>query len=164
MDSGHSLLTGDLNADGRPDVIAGQRYLGHDGKDVGEYNPLVSYFYSWNGEHRTWHRQPISTNAGVGFGLDPKIDDIDLDGDLDLVCADRNGLFLLENQLCSAEPQEQSSDVPIPEVRYPDHSQIMILRDQAGGETPITTPGTDGEAPNPHSAGHDGSHGRISRT
>lgn len=37
----HSLLLADLDGNGKPEVIAGKRYLGHDGKDAGEWDPLL---------------------------------------------------------------------------------------------------------------------------
>jgi hypothetical protein len=36
----HSLLLADLDGDGRPKLIAGKRYMGHEGRDPGEYERI----------------------------------------------------------------------------------------------------------------------------
>ncbi|MBL8818335.1 MAG: alpha/beta fold hydrolase [Planctomyces sp.] len=143
----HSLLTADLDGDGRDDLIAGSRYLGHDGKDVGESNPLRGYWYNFDAQRRSWSRHQITEGQGVGFGLDPKADDIDQDGDIDLICADRCGVFLLENLRVNAGTEVPtdshiltSDEVKPSASRYKDHTKVMMLRDASDQETPITTP------------------------
>lgn len=97
----HSLLLGDLDGDGRAEIVAGSRVLAHDGKDLGEYDELIVAAYKFQPDVRTWRRTILARGfpgeGGVGMGLDPKLADVDGDGDLDLVAADRKGLFLLEN-------------------------------------------------------------------
>lgn len=97
----HSLLLGDLDGDGVKDLIAGSRVMAHDGKDIGEYDPLMIAGYQFSDKPGTWRRTILAKGfpgaGGVGLGLDPKLTDIDADGDLDLVAADRKGLFLLIN-------------------------------------------------------------------
>ena len=94
----HSLLLADLDNDGRKEVIAGKRYLGHDGKDVGEYDPMIVAAYSFDPSQRVWRRQVLDHLSRAGFDLDPRVVDLDADGDLDLLCPTRGGLCLLENQ------------------------------------------------------------------
>jgi hypothetical protein len=94
----HAPLWADLDADGEDELVAGKRYLAHDGKDEGAYDPLVIYRYRFHREKKTWERHEISTDSRIGFGLDPKAADLDGDGDLDLVCPGRSGLYWLENQ------------------------------------------------------------------
>ncbi len=94
----HALLWEDIDGDGRNDLIAGKRYLAHEGKDPGAYDPLVLYWYGFDAETRAWKRNTISHEDGVGFGLDPKAVDLDADGDIDLVCPGRSGLYWMENQ------------------------------------------------------------------
>lgn len=144
----HSLLLADLNGDGQDELIAGKRYLGHDGKDPGEYDPLVSYRYQFQPTTRTWNRQPIHLNGEAGFGLDPKAIDLDGDGDVDLVLADRNGLYWLENLRISnadipssdAARQATISDDPAERSTYDDHTSVTVYRNAAGELQPIETP------------------------
>lgn len=95
----HSLLLADLDRDGRSEVVVGKRYLGHEGRDVGEYDPLGIYAYSFQPATRSWRRWALSFGGRAAVGLDPKAVDLDADGDLDLIVADRSGLYWLENPL-----------------------------------------------------------------
>lgn len=95
----HFLLWEDLDQNGRPELIAGKRYMAHGGHDPGAHDPLTIYRYEFDRDAKKWNRWTISRDEGVGFGLDAKAVDIDADGDLDLVAPGRSGLYLLENQL-----------------------------------------------------------------
>lgn len=136
----HSLLWADLNGDKLPELIAGSRYMGHDGKDPGEYNPLVVSSYQFLPETRTWKRTIISAGQNVGFGLDPKVADLDGDEDLDLICPGRSGLYVLENLLTN--PAGSSPDSAKPAITASDynHADVSTVRDRDGKSRPINTP------------------------
>jgi hypothetical protein len=94
----HAPLWADLDGDGQEELIAGKRYMAHDGKDPGAYDPLVIYSYQFDPKTKGWKSRLISKGKQVGFGLDPQVVDLDKDGDLDLVCPGRSGLYWLENK------------------------------------------------------------------
>ncbi|GIW94197.1 MAG: hypothetical protein KatS3mg110_2238 [Pirellulaceae bacterium] len=98
----HALITGDFDGDGRPELVSGSRYLGHDGRDLGEYDPLVVAWYRFEPSTRAWLRRYIHRGGRVALGLDPKTADLDGDGDLDLVLADRCGLYIAWNERTSS--------------------------------------------------------------
>ncbi len=136
----HSLLWADLNGDGRPELVAGSRFMGHEGKDPGEYNPLTVCSYQFLPESRTWQRQTLWSGDSVGFGLDPKVEDLDGDGDLDLICPDRSGLYVLENLRVSPDgSMSNQSSIAIKADDY-NHENVMVLKDDSGSLQPITTP------------------------
>ena len=93
----HAPLWADIDGDGLEDLIAGKRYMGHDGRDPGETEPLRIYWYRFDRDAHTWDRHEITFGGTVGMDLDPKAADIDGDGDIDLVAPARSGLHWLEN-------------------------------------------------------------------
>ncbi|MDA1234329.1 MAG: VCBS repeat-containing protein [Acidobacteria bacterium] len=99
----HYLLWEDLDQNGQPDLIAGKRYRAHGDNDPGADEPQGIYRYEFNKASRTWTRYVISDDPIVGWGLDGKAVDIDQDGDLDLLCPGRSGLYLLVNTLRYSE-------------------------------------------------------------
>ncbi|HUG94170.1 MAG TPA: FG-GAP-like repeat-containing protein [Planctomycetaceae bacterium] len=140
----HSLLWGDIDNDGRPELIAGKRYLGHDGKDLGEYDPLIICASRFDPQQKTWQRQVLCESWRVGFGLDPKLVDLDGDGDLDLICPGRSGLYWLENRLASREKTAAEPGATIatslPAAAYADHASLLVYRDSDGRHKPVSSP------------------------
>jgi acetyl esterase/lipase len=138
--SAHSILLADLDGDGKQELVAGKRYLGHDGKDPGETDPLVVVAYRFLPATRSWQAMPISWGGNCGFDLDPACADVDLDGDLDLVAPTRAGLCLLENlRVCTDAPRETTNQEPTP-VHYTAATPLLVMRQASGPERPITSP------------------------
>ena len=137
--SAHSLLLADLSGDGRVELVAGKRYLGHDGKDPGEWDPLHIVAYQFLPEQRVWETWPISWGGHCGFDLDPACADVDRDGDLDLVAPTRAGLCLLENLgAVAAVPADAADRTPaIPE--YASAESLLTLRGLSSDNVPIKT-------------------------
>jgi hypothetical protein len=154
----HSLLLADLDNDGRPEVVAGKRYLGHDGRDPGEYDPLMIYAYSFQRDTRSWRRRLISASPAspphsvtgngsrsdppthsVAFGVDPKAVDLDGDGDLDLLVSDLCGLYWLEN-LHVNKNKAEAANRPLPIPKYTDHKSVLVVKDDSGRDRAVKTP------------------------
>jgi hypothetical protein len=96
----HSSAMADLNADGQADLIAAKRYFGRTGNDPAEREPMGIYWYQFRAGPKgapEWIRHIVDYGGRAGGGLQMVVDDLDADGDLDIVTAGKTGIFLSEN-------------------------------------------------------------------
>ncbi|MFL6415145.1 MAG: FG-GAP repeat domain-containing protein [Bryobacteraceae bacterium] len=103
----HVLKLVDLDGDGKPELLAGKRYRGHNGSDPGSYDPLVIYYYRINADTGKFSRFPISVNGTAGAGTTFVVEDLDGDGDLDVAVAGKTGVHFLENLKVDKVPPSQ---------------------------------------------------------
>ncbi len=136
----HAPLWADLDGDGRNELILGRRYLAHEGRDPGEYDPQAAYRYQYDPKTRTWRRWVISYNDGICFGVDPKVVDLTGSGRLDLVCGGRHGLYWLENLGPGSSVTKGLTKDSVRFPTYPDRLKLMVVKDDEGQEKPVKTP------------------------
>ena len=75
--------------------------MAHNGKDPGEREPLGVYWYEYRPAPDggiEWIRHLVDYGGRMGGGMQIPVVDLDGDGDLDLVCAGKSGLFVAENR------------------------------------------------------------------
>jgi hypothetical protein len=93
----HGLEMTDINGDGHPDLITGKRYFAHNGKDPGGMEPAVLYWFEFKpGETPVWTPHLIDTNSGVGLQFVTR--DINRDGLVDIIIANKKGVFFFEQK------------------------------------------------------------------
>lgn len=91
----HGLALVDINGDGHPDLVTGKRYFAHHGHDPGGGEPAVLYWFEFKpGKEPTWIPHKIDNNSGVG--LQVVAQDITNDNLVDIVIANKKGVFLFE--------------------------------------------------------------------
>jgi hypothetical protein len=95
----HSSALADLNGDGQGDLVAAKRYFGRSGLDPAEREPMGMYWYQYRQGPKgvEWIRHIIDYGGRAGGGLQMAVEDIDGDGDRDVIAAGKTGLFLAEN-------------------------------------------------------------------
>lgn len=94
----HCLAWGDLDGDGKPELVTGKRFRPHGDKDPGAADPQCLFRYIWDASRKTFERDTISYNASVGTGMQINIVDIDGDKRNDLIVPGKSGLYVLLNR------------------------------------------------------------------
>lgn len=95
----HASIMADLNGDSRPDFITGKRFLAHhNNADPGTYDPsLLIWFESTPGKAPYWKAHEIDNDSGAGLNIVAQ--DMNKDGTIDIVIANKKGVFLFENRI-----------------------------------------------------------------
>ncbi len=118
LSSVHTLLWADLDGDGKADeMITGKRVYAHE-IEAGDVEASVIAYFTFDREGKKWDRHVIYQGeparnppkeggkrdaqkdfapGTAGTGLEISAVDIDRDGDIDLVCPGKSGLYLFEN-------------------------------------------------------------------
>lgn len=93
----HGLAIKDINGDGNIDFVTGKRYFAHNGKDPGEFEPAVIYWFEYKpGKTPTWVRHGIDSDSGVGLHV--TVEDINNDGLPDIVTGNKKGVRIFTQQ------------------------------------------------------------------
>jgi hypothetical protein len=94
----HGLAWADLDADGRMELITGKRWRGHEGNDPGAAEPVGIYRYEWDPEKKTFTKDVITYDQGVGIGMQICVADLNADNKPDLAVAGKSGTYILLNR------------------------------------------------------------------
>ena len=109
----HSSAMADLNDDGQLDLVAAKRYFGRSGNEPAEREPMGIYWYQYRPGPKgmvEWVRHIVDYGGRAGGGLQMVVQDIDGDGDRDIVTGGKTGLFLSENLTkTAASPARRSA-------------------------------------------------------
>jgi len=94
----HATYMADLNGDGKNEFITGKRFLAHNGNDPGDADtPYLLYLEFTPGVPPFYKEHIIDNDSGAGLNI--TLADMNNDQKPDIVIANKNGVFLLENQM-----------------------------------------------------------------
>lgn len=94
----HSAIMADLNRDGSADYITGKRFLAHHGRDPGDADsPYLLWFEFTPGQEPYYKEHIIDDDSGAGLNI--TVTDMNKDHKLDIIVANKNGVFLFENKM-----------------------------------------------------------------
>jgi hypothetical protein len=124
----HVLKLVDLDGDGKPELLAGKRYRGHNGNDPGSYDPLAIYYYRIDTATGKFSRAPVSVNGTAGAGTTFIVEDLDGDGDLDIAVAGKTGVHFLENLSVDKVPRSQREKEILIDKNWPFPGEGTELR------------------------------------
>ncbi|HUT95516.1 MAG TPA: VCBS repeat-containing protein [Thermoguttaceae bacterium] len=127
----HTMALGDLNGDGKPDLVTGKRLFAHHGRDTSCYEPLFAFWYDLQGgrferhvlsfNHLPWipgeETQNPPPNGAIAVGMKVIVVDLDRDGDNDVVAPGKPGLYVFYNTATAPQPKPEHR-LP-PESDYP---------------------------------------------
>jgi len=127
----HTMALGDLNGDGKPDLVTGKRLFAHHGRDTSCYDPLFAFWYDLQGgkfdrhvlsfNHLPWYSAETNINpppnSAIGAGMKLNIADLDKDGRNDIVFAGKGGLYVFYNKGFAPAPRVKIR--LLPEETYP---------------------------------------------
>ena len=95
----HALRLADINRDGLMDFVTGKRYFAHNGKDPGAFEPALLVWFELRRPQpgkAEFVQHVIDENSGIGTQFE--VVDMNGDGLLDIVSANKKGVHLFLQQ------------------------------------------------------------------
>jgi hypothetical protein len=150
----HTLALGDLNGDGKPDLVTGKRLFAHHGADIGAFEPLYAFWYDIQGGRFERHILSFShlpcypaegginppPNFVVSVGMKLNIADMNKDGRNDVIIAGKGGLYVFYNEGGPTTPPHQhklAREDAYPTWRdWPRYEVLFNSKDLTGWKVP----------------------------
>jgi hypothetical protein len=150
----HTFALGDLNGDGKPDLVTGKRLFAHHGHDIGAFEPLYTFWYDIKGgaferhilsyNHLPYYPEEGGINPPpnyvVSAGMKLNIVDLNKDGRNDIVIAGKGGLYVFYNQGKPPTPpllHKLAPEETYPSWRpWPEYQVLFNSKDLTGWKVP----------------------------
>jgi hypothetical protein len=127
----HTMELGDIDGDGKMELVTGKILFPHQGRDPGEFDPLFIFWYKIeNGiferhiltyNHLQWYPEQTKNpppNGAIGMGRKFVIADLDGDGRADIIVASNSGLYVFYGRGTAPSPRVTKNPLP-PNSSYP---------------------------------------------
>ncbi|WP_084273456.1 FG-GAP repeat domain-containing protein [Maribacter antarcticus] len=90
----HAVSSADIDNDGIPDIVTGKCYYAHNGRDPGSEDPAVLYWFKTvRHADGTAELVPYKIDDDSGVGRQISTGDLNNDGKIDIVTANKKGVF-----------------------------------------------------------------------
>lgn len=100
----HALIARDINGDGLNDLVTGKRFWSHGRSEPGSDKPARLYWFeAKRGPDNLVQFTPHQIDDQSGIGTQFVVEDFNADGLLDIVTANKKGVFILEQVRSSAK-------------------------------------------------------------
>ena len=94
----HATIMADLNGDGKAELVTGKRYLAHNGRDAGDADTPYLFWIEFTPMRAPYYTEHLIDDDS-GAGLNIVVQDMNRDQKPDIVIANKNGVFVLENNM-----------------------------------------------------------------
>ncbi|MCL5279092.1 MAG: DUF1080 domain-containing protein [Planctomycetes bacterium] len=150
----HTFALGDLNGDGKPDLVTGKRLFAHHGHDIGAFEPLYTFWYDMKGgaferhilsyNHLPYYPEEGGINPPpnyvVSAGMKLNIADLNKDGRNDIIIAGKGGLYVFYNHGNPPTPpllHKLAPEEAYPTWRnWPEYQVLFNSKDLTGWKVP----------------------------